>query len=124
MHAISLAARKHPDALLLVGTRKIKTRNISPRIHLALAELNNVQAVRDFIENSFVSVQRIARLVNVAELDGFADFESSRVCRVLSGNQTEKRRFARAVRTDNADDSAARQAEFEIFKQQFIGVTF
>ena len=76
MHAVALAAGKLPDAFLLVGAGKIKPRNVGARIHFAFAELNQIQAVGDLVPDSFVGVQRIARLVNVAELDGFADFEN------------------------------------------------
>ena len=62
--------------------------------------------------------QRVARLVDIAELDRVADAKAAAIGGILRGDQLEQGRFAGAVRPDHPDDPARRQAEIERLDQQ------
>ena len=79
MNAVAFAAGKLSDSFLLIRARKVKTRNVCAGIHFTLAEQNQIQTVGNFVKDGFSVIQRIARLVNVAEFDGFADFKIARI---------------------------------------------
>jgi hypothetical protein len=68
MHAVALAARQHADLLLLVGALEVEGAAIGARIDLALAEIEDVVAAGDFLPDVLLVVERVARLVDVAEL--------------------------------------------------------
>ena len=59
----------------------------------------------------FSGVQRVARLVDVGELDRLAEAQRAAVGLLLAGDHAEQRRLAGAVGADDADDAAARQRE-------------
>src|SRR5919106_1874207 len=111
MHAVALAAGKLADLLLLVGTLKVEVGAISARVHLALAKLDDVVAARDLFPDGFLCVERVARLVDVAELHRFADLNRTFVRLLLARDHAEQSGLAGAVRADNADDAAGRQLE-------------
>jgi hypothetical protein len=50
--------------------------------------------------------RRIAALVDVGDLHRFADLDFAGVRLFLAGDHAEQRRFAGAVRADDADDGA------------------
>ena len=52
----------------------------------------------------FCGVERVARLVDVGELDRLAELERAAVGRLLAGDHPEQRRLAGAVGADHADD--------------------
>jgi hypothetical protein len=68
MHAVALAAREHADLLLLVAALEVEGRAIAARIDLALAEIDDLVAAGDFLPDGLVVVERVARLVDIAEL--------------------------------------------------------
>src|SRR5690606_11694911 len=55
-----------------------------------------------------------------AKLDRLANHDFAVIRLFLTGNHAEERGLADAVRTDDADNAARRQAEFEIVHQQTI----
>jgi hypothetical protein len=65
--------------------------------------------VGDLLPDRLLRVQRVARLVDVGEFHGLADPQAARVGLLLAGDHPEQRGLAGAVRTDDADDAAARQ---------------
>src|SRR5438067_2482586 len=67
MHTVPLAARKLTDLLLLVGALEIEIAAIGARVHLALAEQDDVLAAGDFLPDVLLAVKRIAGLVDIAE---------------------------------------------------------
>ena len=111
MDAVALAARQHADLLLLVGALEVEGAAIGARIDLALAEIEDVVAAGDFLPHGLLVVQRVARLVDIAELHRLADLDRAGVGLVLTGDHAEQRRLAGAVRADDADDAAGRQLE-------------
>ena len=56
-------------------------------------------------------VERLARLIDVGELDARADADLAGVGLLGAGQHAKQRGLAGAVRADDADDAAARQAE-------------
>src|SRR5690606_41960867 len=56
-------------------------------------------------------------LIDVAQNDGFTDFESTRIRLFLSRNQPKQCRFTRTVRPYNTDDTCWRQRETQAFEQ-------
>src|SRR5215207_3044206 len=111
MNAISFTARKLADPFLLIAARKIETGNICPRIHFALPERHEIQAIGDLVEDRLIRVERIARLIHVPELDRRTDLEFPGVGLFLLRDQTKQSRFPGAVRTDNPDNAARRERE-------------
>ena len=68
------------------------------------------------------SGRRVARLVDVGDLDGLPDPELAGVGLLLADDQPEERRLARPVRTDDADDAARRQGEGDVLEEQVVAV--
>src|SRR5690348_15336076 len=111
MDAVALAARELADLLLLVGTAEVERADIGARRHLVLADLKDVEPIRDFLPDVLLRVQRVAALVDVTQMDGRADFDLARVGLLLTGDQLEQGRLARAIGADDANDSTGRKAE-------------
>ena len=121
MHAVALAARQHADLLLLVGALEVEGAAIGARIDLALAEIEDVVAAGDFLPDVLLVVERVARLVDVAELHQLADLDRAGIRLVLAGDHAEQGGLAGAVGADDADDAAGRQLERQLVDQQPVG---
>ncbi len=65
-------------------------------------------------------VQRVARLIDVAQLHRLAEPDAARVGLLLAGDHPEQRRLAGAVGADDADDAARRQLEVQVLDQQAV----
>src|SRR5690606_14035937 len=79
MDPVALAAGELPDLLLLVRALEVEARDIGAARHLALAELDLVEPVRDLFPDGAVGCQRVARLIDIAELHRVADAEGAAV---------------------------------------------
>ena len=73
-------------------------------------------------QTRLVGVERVARLIDVADLHGLAEPQRAAVGLLLPGDHPEQRRLAGAVRADDADDAAARQREVDVVDQQQVAV--
>jgi hypothetical protein len=73
MHAVALAAREVADLLLLVAALEVERRAVGAAVHLVLAELDHLVAAGDLLPDGLVRVERVAALVDVAELDRLAE---------------------------------------------------
>src|SRR6516225_3613082 len=124
MHSVPLAARERGDFLLLVGALEVEGGAVGARIHLALAELDDVLPAGNFLPHVLLAVERIAGLINIAEMDRFADLDRALVGSFLSDDHAEQRRLAGAVRANHADDAARRKPEAEIVDQEVVAVAF
>ena len=124
MHPVPLAPRQGADLLLLVGALEVEIGAVGARIHLALAEKDNVLPARDFLPHVLLAIERIAGLIDVAEMDRFADLDRALIGFFLPNNHAEQRRLAGAVRADYADDAARRKPEAEIVDQEVVAVAF
>src|SRR5215475_6366447 len=79
MHPVPLATRERADLLLLVGALEVEVGAIGTRIHLALAEQDNVLPARNFLPDVLLAIERIAGLVDIAEMDRLADLDRALV---------------------------------------------
>src|SRR6266567_3020608 len=113
MHPVPLAARQGGNLLLLVGALEVEVGAIRARIHLALAQQDNVLPARDFLPDVLLAVERVAGLIDIAEMDRLADLDRALVRFFLPDDHAEQRRLAGAVRADHADDAAGRKPEAE-----------
>src|SRR5450631_1655300 len=71
--AVALTAGEDADPLLLILTLEVEARDVRARRDRLLAHLEVLDAFGDLVEDRLRSVERIARLVDVTELDGIAD---------------------------------------------------
>src|SRR3954462_11486959 len=118
MYAVALAARERTDLLLLVRPLEVEIGAIGARIHLALAEQDEILAARDLLPYVLLAVERVARLIDVAQMHGPPDLGGAGVGLLLRDDRAEQRGLAGPVRADDADDAARRQLEGEIVDQQ------
>src|SRR5262249_44956050 len=109
MHAVPLATGKVLDLLLLIGALEVEPRTIGAAIDLAAAELHGPTAARDDLPDALVTLERVARLIDVRDLHGLANAESAAIGFVLADEHLEERRLAGAVRSNDADDASARE---------------
>src|SRR5258708_10286621 len=124
MHAVALATRELADLVLRVGAVEVESADIGSVVHLALAERDDVVAAGDFLPYVFLAVERVARLIDIAKLNAFADLDRARVRLLLACDHAEQRRLAGAVGADDAHDAAGRQLERELVDQHPIAVPF
>ena len=97
---------------------KLKPATYARDVDLALADLDVVVAVGDLLPDGLVGIERVARLVDVGELDGVAERERAAVGLLLADDHLEQRRLAGAVGADHADDPGGRQREGQVLDQQ------
>src|SRR5690606_3544270 len=123
MHAVPLAAGEDADLLLLVRAAEVEPRAVGARVDRhAAPELDLVEPARDLLPDRLLRVERVAGLVDVGDLDRLPDLERARVRLLLPGDQAEERRLPRAVRSDHADDPAAREPEAQVLEEEPIAV--
>src|SRR5450756_2487126 len=114
---VPLAAGEDPGRLLLVRALEAEGRDVRPRGHLDVADLDVVETVGDDLPERLLRVDAGARLVDVRDLDRLADLELARVQRLEPDDRLEQGRLADAVRADDADDAVARQDEREVLDE-------
>src|SRR5262249_33448652 len=122
MDAVALAAGERADLLLLVGALEVERRAIAARIDFLLAEQDQLVAAGDLLPHRLLAVERVARLVDIAEMHGLADGDGALVRLLLVGDHAKQRGLAGAVGADDADNAARRQLEGEIVDQLAIAV--
>src|SRR5947207_5641188 len=105
MQPTALPAGKLSNRLLLIGALEIEAAQISARWHLKTADGENVLSARNRFPRRLVVRQRLTRLIDDRQLDGRADGNLACGGLFFSGDHPEQRRLARAVGTDDADDS-------------------
>src|SRR6185437_15636130 len=94
------------------------------RRHLALAQLDLVRAAGDLVEDGLVRVERVAALIHIADRHRLAHLEGAGIGLFRPSDHLEQRRLAGAVRTDDADNPAARQREVELLDEQVVAERF
>jgi hypothetical protein len=76
--AVALPARQLPTELLLVRAAEVEATTRTRGRQLARPDLDDLGALGDLLEDRLVGVERIAALVDVAQLDRVADRSSRR----------------------------------------------
>src|SRR5918995_5351975 len=122
MDAIALATRQRADFSLLGRPLEIEPRDVGARGDLPFPELDLVARVRDFLPYGLVRVECVPALIDIANLNGFANLERSSIWLFHTRDHAEQRRLARAVRADHADDAAARKGEAQVIHQEVVAV--
>src|SRR6185312_17157387 len=97
------------DLLLLVAALEVERADVRARVDLAGADLQDVEPGRDLLPDGLAGIERVAALVDIGELDRFAEPDRAGVGLQLAGDQLEERRLAGAVRPDHPDDAVRRQ---------------
>src|SRR5688572_3037981 len=120
MEPAALAAGKLSDELLLVRALEVEPAEVGARLHLELADGEDVLPVADRLPRRLVVRQRFARLVDHRELHRVADLDLSRIGLLLAGDHAEQRRLARAVRADDPDDRAGRNAKRQVVDEKLV----
>src|SRR6185295_14896782 len=120
MYAVALAARERTDLLLLVRPLEVEIGAIGARIHFALAEQDEILTTRDLLPYVLLAVERVAGLIDVAEMHGLADLDRALVRLFLPDDHAEQRGLAGSVGTNHADDTARRQLEGQVVDQQIV----
>src|SRR5271165_851008 len=122
MDTVALAAREGADLLLLVGPRESELRAIGPRIHLAPAQPEHLLAAADRLVRRRLPGKRVARLLDVRDLDGVAYPQGPRVRALGPGDQPQERGLSRAVRAYDAHDGAGRKRKGQVLEYQVLPV--
>src|ERR1700682_3148874 len=120
MPPIALSARQRADTRLLIGALEVEAGRVLARVHDPVADLQLIQAVGYLLPDGLALIQRIARLVDVGELNAVAQLERALVGRFLAGDHAKQRRLARPVGSDDTDDAGAWQIEAEVLDQQLL----
>ena len=120
--AVAFAARERPDLALLLAALEVEPRHVGARRHRLAAHRQLVEAVGDLVEHGLVRIERVAALIDIADLHRLAEPQRAGVGLLLTGDQPEQRRLAGAVRADDADDAAARQRERQVVEQHRVAV--
>src|SRR5688572_11175558 len=122
VHPVALAARELPDVLLLLVAPEVEAPDVAARGGLVIADLDDVLAAGDLLPDGLRVVERVPRLVDAGDLHRRAGADRAGV-RLLGARQhAEQRGLARAVRPDDPDDAALREAEREAIDQQAVAV--
>ena len=79
-------------------------------------------AAGNFLPHRLVGIERVARLVDIADLHRVADAQRAGIGLFLAGQHAEQCRLARAVGADHADDAAGRQLEIHVLEQQPVAI--
>ncbi|ELP47394.1 30S ribosomal protein S5 [Mycobacterium avium subsp. paratuberculosis S5] len=114
---VAFAAGQHAGRLLLIRPLEPERRHVGARRHFVLADLDVVQPVRDDLPHRLFRVDPGAGLVDVAELDRFADLDGAAVGLFQPDDGLEQRGLADPVGADDADDAVARQGEGQVLDQ-------
>src|SRR4051794_26772992 len=120
VHAVAHAAAQRADLLLLVGALEVEARTVRARVHVAIADLDRVHAAGDLLPDGLGVVERVARLVDVGELDAVAHGQRAVVGLLGARDHLEQRGLAGAVGPDDPDDPAAREVELEVVDEQLV----
>src|SRR5262249_61806178 len=120
MDAVALAAGQGPDLFLLVGTLEVERSAIGARIHFLLAEKDHVVAVGNLFPDRLLAVERVPRLVDIAEMNRFTDLYGSFVGFFLSDDHAEQGRLARTIRPNSANVAPGRHFKVQSTVQKFL----
>src|SRR5256885_520716 len=84
--------------------------------------LEHIEPAGDLLPHALAIIERVARLIDVRQAHVCTQADLARVGLFGAGEHAEQGGLARAVRADDADDAAARQAERKVVDQQALAV--
>src|ERR1700730_8187092 len=90
---------------------EIEASNVAARRCFVIADLDEVEAAGNLLPHRVLVVEGLARLIDVGELDAGTQADLAAVRLFRAGKHAKQRGFAGTVGSDDADDSARRQAE-------------
>src|SRR5690606_14303685 len=117
VEAVALSTGEDTGLLLLVRPLEAELRHVCARGNLGLADRDDVEAVGHDFPQRLVRIDARTGLVDVADLDGLADFQISAVERLETDDRLEQRRLSDAIGADDADDAVRREAEAQPIDQ-------
>ena len=120
VQTVALATGQNAGRLLLVRTLEAKGGDIGARGHFDIADLDEVQAVRDDLPQRLVRVDTGACLVDIADLDGLTDRQLATIERLKADDRLKQGGLTDAVGANNADDAVARQREGQTVDERAI----
>ena len=97
--------------LLLLRTPEVETADVAARGGLVVADLDHVEAAGDLLEDGFLVVQGLARLIDVGELCRGTQADLAGIGLLRAGQHAAQGGLAGAVGSDDSDDATAGQAE-------------
>lgn len=77
VQTVAFTAGKNAGLLLLIGTLEAERRNVGARRHFNVANLDVIEAVRDYFPKSLFRIDTATVLINVGELHGFTDLQAA-----------------------------------------------
>src|SRR5579864_2372436 len=106
MHTVALAAGELAHLLLLVRPLEVEPAAIGAAVHLARPELELIEAAGNLLPHRLLGVERIAGLIDIAELHCVAEADRAAIGLFLAHDHAEQRGLAGAVWADHADNAA------------------
>ena len=119
-HPVALPARELSHLLLLVAALEAEPGHVGAAVQLAPAHDQAIRSPGDLLEDRRLRRQRLARLVDVGQLDRRPDGQDARVRLLLADDHPEEGGLAGAVGPDDADDAAGREVERQPVDQQAV----
>ena len=83
-----------------------------------------IEPAGDFLPDGVLVIERLARLVDVRELDAGSQADFTGIGLLDAGQHAKQGGLAGTVRTNDADDATGRQVEIQRIDQQAIAITF
>src|SRR5262249_29866230 len=69
MYTVPLPTGQIADSLLLIASRKVKSRHIRTRRHFARAKLDGIEPAGDLFPDGFVWIEHITALIDIGQMD-------------------------------------------------------
>jgi hypothetical protein len=121
-HAVPFPTREPSDLLLLVAALEAEAGHIGTGVQLAAPDDQAIRTTGDLLEDGCLTRQGLSGLVDVGEDHARPDRQRPVVRLLFTDDHPEQRRLPRTVRTDDADDAAARQRKGETVDEQAVAV--
>src|SRR5690606_34242713 len=97
---------------------------IAARSNFIAIDHHGVETVGYFLPHGIGRIERIAALIHVSELHGFAERDAAAVWLFLTNEHAQERGLTSAVTTDDAHDAAARHIEGQVIDEHAITEAF
>ena len=75
VNAVAFTTGEVADAFAVIGSLEVEARHVGATVNLAASDFEHFAAACDLVKHGCVGVEAVAILVDVAEVDGVADFD-------------------------------------------------